>query len=66
MKSERNLMIIMEAALYLGVKPSYLYKIMMLRTIPYCKPGGKLCFFDKENLDTWLKRVRVKCCKWQQ
>ena len=31
-----------EAARYLGLKPSYLYKMMMRRAIPYYKPGGKL------------------------
>lgn len=60
MEKERNLMTTTEAARYLGLKPSYLYKMMMRRTIPYYKPGGKLCFFAKEDLDTWMKRVRVK------
>ena len=60
MESKRNLMTTMEAARYLGVKHSYLYKMMMRRIIPYYKPGGKLCFFDKEDLDAWLKRIRVK------
>lgn len=60
MESERNLMNTTEAARYLGVKPSYLYKMMMRRAVPYYKPGGKLCFFAKEDLDAWLKRVRVK------
>lgn len=60
MESERNLMTTTEAARYLGLKPSYLYKMMMRRAIPYYKPGGKLCFFAKEDLDAWLKRVRVK------
>ncbi len=33
---------------YLGLKPSYLYKMMMRRAIPYTKPGGKVhCFFAK-------------------
>lgn len=56
MESERNLMTTTEAARYLGLKPSYLYKMMMRRAIPYYK----LCFFAKEDLDAWLKRVRVK------
>lgn len=60
MESERNLMTTTEAARYLGLKPSYLYKMMMRRTIPYYKPGGKLCFFAREDLDAWMKRVRVK------
>lgn len=60
MENERNLMTTTEAARYLGLKPSYLYKMMMRRAIPYYKPNGKLCFFAKEDLDAWLKRVRVK------
>ena len=44
MENERNLMTTTEAARYLGLKPSYLYKMMMRRAIPYYKPGGKLCF----------------------
>lgn len=60
MDNERNLMTATEAARYLGLKPSYLYKLMMRRAIPYYKPGGKLCFFAKADLDAWLTRVRVK------
>ena len=65
MENERNLMTTTEAARYLGLKPSYLYKMMMRRmmmrrAIPYYKPGGKLCFFAKADLDAWLTRVRVK------
>ena len=60
MEKERNLMTTTEAARYLGLKPSYLYKKMMRRAIPYYKPGGKLCYIAKEDLDAWLKRVRVK------
>lgn len=50
MENERNLMTTTEAARYIGVKPSYLYKMMMHRAIPYYKPGGKLCFFAKEGV----------------
>ena len=49
-----------EAAKYLGLRPSYLYKLMMRRALPYYKPNGKLCFFAREDLDAWLRRVRVK------
>ena len=34
MESERNLMTTTEAAKYLGLRPSYLYKLMMRRAIP--------------------------------
>ncbi len=58
--SERGLLTTAEAAQYLGVKPSYLYKMMMRRAIPYYKPSGKLCFFSREDLDAWLTSIRIK------
>lgn len=48
-----------EAAEFLGIKVSYLHKLMMRRVIPYYKPNGKLCFFDKADLEAWLKNIRV-------
>ena len=48
-----------EAAKFLGIKVSYLHKLMMRRVIPYYKPNGKLCFFDKAELEAWMKNVRV-------
>ena len=52
METERNLLTTTEAAKYLGLKPSYLYKLMMRRAIPYYKP--------KADLDTWLTNIRVR------
>ena len=60
MDQERNLLTTTEAAKYLGLKPSYLYKLMMRRAIPYYKPNGKLCFFSKADLDAWLTNIRVR------
>lgn len=48
-----------EAAAFLGLKVSYLHKLMMRRVIPYYKPNGKLCFFDKAELEAWMKNVRI-------
>lgn len=50
METERNLLTTTEAAKYLGLKPSYLYKLMMRRAIPYYKPNGKLCFSRRQTL----------------
>ena len=35
------------------------YKLMMKKEIPFYKPNGKLCFFDKDELDQWLRRIRI-------
>jgi excisionase family DNA binding protein len=48
-----------EAAEYIGVKKSYLMKLMMKKAIPYYKPNGKLCYFDEADLNHWLRRVRI-------
>ncbi len=55
----RNLLNTAEAAAYIGVKKSYLAKLMMNKTITYYKPNGKLCFFDPEDLDKWMRRNRI-------
>lgn len=59
MEEKRQLIPTAEAAAFLGIKVSYLHKLMMRRVIPYYKPNGKLCFFDKAELEAWLKNVRV-------
>lgn len=49
-----------EAATYLHVSKSYLYKLTSTNRIPYYKPSGKLVFFDKRELDQWILQNRVK------
>lgn len=50
-----------EAAAYLGISKSCLYKLTMGRKIPFYKSeGGKLCYFDRGELIEWMKAHRVK------
>lgn len=48
-----------EAARYLGISKSYLYKLTMRREIPHYKPMGKMCFFNRQELASWLQSNRV-------
>ena len=48
-----------EAAKYLGISRSYLYKLTMERRIPHFKPMGKLCYFNRQELEQWLQTNRV-------
>ena len=48
-----------EAASYLGISKSYLYKLTMRRSIPFYKPEGKLVYFRRDELEAWLCRNRV-------
>ena len=56
---ERTLLTTEEAAAYMGIKKSYLHKLMMKKEIPFFKPNGKLCYFDLQNLDKWMRRIRI-------
>lgn len=59
MEEKKQLISTAEAAKFLGLKVSYLRKLMMRRVIPYYKPNGKLCFFDKAELEAWMKNTRI-------
>ena len=48
-----------EAARYLGISKSYLYKLTMQQKIPHYKPLGKMCYFNREELEQWLQSNRV-------
>ena len=48
-----------ETALYLGISKSYLYKLTMRREIPHYKPLGKMCYFNRRELEAWLQSNRV-------
>lgn len=48
-----------EAATYLGVSKSCLYKWTMERTIPHYKPNGKMCYFNRKEIEDWMQSCRV-------
>ena len=56
---ERTLLTTEEAASYMGIKKSYLHKLMMKKEIPFFKPNGKLCYFDRQDLDKCMRRIRI-------
>ena len=47
-----------EAAQYLGISCSYLYKLTASRKLPCYKPNGKKIYFSRKELDEWLLRNR--------
>ena len=48
-----------EAAKYMGISKSYLYKLTMNRVIPHFKPMGKVCYFNRKELEGFLQGNRV-------
>ena len=49
-----------EAARYMGVSRSWLYKLTMKKQIPHYKPMGKMCFFKRVELEEWLQQSKVE------
>ncbi|MFC4220083.1 helix-turn-helix domain-containing protein [Flagellimonas marina] len=43
-----------EACDYTGISRSYLYKLTAAGQIPHSKPNGKLIFFEREKIVSWL------------
>ena len=48
-----------EAAKYMGISKSYLYKLTMGQKIPHYKPLGKMVYFKRVELESWLQSNRV-------
>ena len=45
-----------EAAKFLDVSKSHLYRLVCYKKIPHYKPEGKRLYFDQAELVAWLKR----------
>ena len=48
-----------DVALITGLSRSYLYKLTSANQIPHYKPSGKQLYFDREEIENWLKQNRV-------
>ena len=58
--SNKQTLNIDEAAAFTGLAVSYLYKLTSTQEIPHYKPRGKMLYFDRSELETWLKKGKVK------
>ena len=45
---------------YLGISRSHLYQLTSKGLIGHFKPAGKKIYFDKSDLDEYLRRNRVR------
>ena len=57
--ASRNVLTIDDAALLTGMSKSHLYKLTCSKQIPFYRPNGKLVYFDRQELEGWLKQNRV-------
>lgn len=58
--SNKNVLNIDEAAAFTGMTVSYLYKLTSTQEIPHYKPRGKMLYFDRAELESWLLQRRIK------
>ena len=48
-----------EAARYMGLSLSHLYKLTMRQEIPHYKPSGKMVYFNRAEVEQWMQRCRI-------
>ncbi len=59
MYSAKNSLTLAEAAKYLGISKSMLYKHTYTGIIPCYRPGGKMLYFERAELDNWVRQRGV-------
>lgn len=58
MLTQKEMLSFDEALRYLKLSASYLYKLTAARVIAHFKPGGKLVYFKRADLDEWMQSGR--------
>ncbi len=56
----KNVLSFEEASKFLNLSKSYLYKLTSGNLIPHYKPQGKMLYFEKAELEAWLRQNPVK------
>ena len=57
--SGKEVLTLQEAAQYMGIARSSLYKMTSNQTIPFYRPNGKMIFFEKSDILSWIRKNRV-------
>lgn len=55
----KNVLQLEDVALLTGLSKSWLYKATSNKEIPHYKPNGKQIYFDKKEVEDWLKQNRI-------
>lgn len=56
----KNVLSFDETSKFLHLSKSYLYKLTSGNLIPHYKPQGKMLYFEKADLEMWLRQNPVK------
>ena len=55
----KQVLTIEDVALLTGLSKSHLYKLTCSRRIPHYKPSGRQMYFDRAEIEAWMKQNRV-------
>lgn len=55
----KNVLCLDDVALLTGLSKSHLYKLTCNHQIPHYKPNGKQIYFDRLEIESWMKQNRI-------
>lgn len=56
---QKDVLTLEDVAQYTGLSRSQIYKLTSSGEIPHYKPNGKYIYFDRLEVDNWLRRNRI-------
>lgn len=59
LEAGKEVLTVEEAAKFMGMARSSLYKMTSDQTIPFYRPNGKMIFFEKTDILSWIRKNRV-------
>ena len=59
LEAGKEVLTVEEAAKFMGMARSSLYKMTSDQTIPFYRPNGKMIFFEKRDILSWIRKNRV-------
>ena len=58
LSAAKEVLTLEEAALFMGISKSSLYKMTHRHELPFFRPNGKLIYFEKAELLKWMRQNR--------
>ena len=59
----KEVLTVEEASRFMDIARSSLYKMTSDRSIPFYRPNGKMIYFEKADILTWIRQNRVTATK---
>ena len=56
----KNVLTLSDVSTLTGLSKSHLYKLTSAKQIPYYRPSGKSLYFDRKEVEDWLRRGKVE------